>query len=216
MAESSELIGRIRDLDPKGDEFAEVMQVMAEKVADLRGGEGRVTPGIFYPMLKLVGVHPAIEALVTGPMGELLLKRRAPAENITAAEQKSWGGKLHIPGSIFNAARSLSSNFYSLLDLEVVGLEDPDQHAGEVIRAIANSSNFGTYVSYLPERQIAGFTLLMKVPFSDISILQPGFEAVGYHNLNEVIEQHQPVVRRVRYRLSEKDPLEAIIFDTRS
>jgi hypothetical protein len=214
MAESSELIGRIRDLDPKSGEFAEVMQVMAEKVADLRHDEGRVTPGIFFPMLKLVGVHPAIEALVTGPNEELLLKRRATTENVTTAEQESWGGRLHIPGAIFNAANSFKENLHSLVDREIIGLEGSD-HAFGVNGATLTATHCGTYFADVPERHIVGVTSLIRVPILDLSTLRPGFEVVGLHNLDQVILQHQPVVLKVIDRHLTFNH-RAVIFDTRN
>ncbi len=212
MAEFSDLIGRVKDLDPKSAEFAEILDVTAGKVADLRRAEGRVTPGIFFPMLKLVGIHPAVEVLVTDLDGGLYLKRRSIAENATEAERQSWGNKLHIPGAIFNLANSLPKNLRSLIDREVVGLEDPE-HTGLVDRAYSDARTFGTYTSYLPERHIVGFTLLMRIPFSDTGILRGGFEIVGDHNMDQVIDQHRPVVERVRNSRFWEDP-EPIIFDT--
>ena len=54
--EDQKLISSIEALDPKGDAFSQVAQVIARKTAELRRQEGRVPYELFISSLELSGI----------------------------------------------------------------------------------------------------------------------------------------------------------------
>jgi len=211
MAERSEIesVAAIVDsLDTESSQFAEVAKVVARKTAGLRHATGRVSPELHQAYVEMAGASPCIEVIVRGKEGELYLKRRESEENANPEEERAWGGRLHFPGTTFFSSQSLVENLIKLLRREVVGGEEErrDLILWGLLRTLKPA---GVYAHDEQARRTIGFKTLVEVTIDGPGILLDGYERVTKENLYEVIDDHQPLARRIL------DGRGLLIFDTR-
>lgn len=207
-SDRSDLIVRIKKMDPKSPEFAALADVMAEKIAALRKAEGMVPYKLFIAGLKQTGISPTLELLVTDQQGNLYLRRRQASENQSQAEQESWGDMLHIPGTVVNPTKLLQENFYELLAREVVAHSDDSEDRQLAAKLYRTGELFSVTGYPEPERHAKTLKVLVKITVDDPAQLKDGFERVDPSDLSQVIVQHRPLVTQF---FSPKEGLQ--IFD---
>lgn len=136
------------------------------------------------------------------------MRRRQDQENHGEQESASWGGKLHIPGVTLFVAKSLGSNYYNLLEKEVVKGEGREKSI--IISDLYKSSQpAGMSIVPQPERRSSALKIFMQVEV-DPSILLTDYERITENNFDEIIDEHKRVI--VYLRDKRKGPL---IIDTR-
>lgn len=203
------LANQVRDMDSKSDEFTAVAAVMAEKTAELREEEKLLPYELFIATLRQAGFQPTVEYLVTDTEGNLYLRRREAHENQSQAEQASWGGRLHIPGSALNPAKQVRRTLFDLLDREIVAKTGDSDNRKRLAKLYRTGEIYAVVSNPEPERYTKTVTILVKITVDDPAALKQGFERVNPDDLSNVIEQHRPTIRQY---FSPKKGLK--IFDT--
>lgn len=208
IIEWKSLVEQVRGMDPKSPEFSVLAAVMAEKIAALRKAEGKAPYKLFIAGLEQTGISPTLELLVIDQQGNLYLRRRQASENQSQAEQESWGGKLHIPGTVVNPTKLLQENLYELLAREVVARSDDSEDRQLAAKLYRTGELFSVTGYPEPERHSKTMKVLMKITADDPAQLKDGFERVDPSDLSQVIVQHRPLVTQF---FSPKEGLQ--IFD---
>lgn len=192
----SEFVEKIRSLDPKGEEFGQLVDIVAERAEEMRNKDGILTYPLFKGGLRIQGIYSCIELLVLDLRGVLHLRQRQAEENVSEAEASSWN-RLHIPGTAVRPTLSLEDNIKGLILREVV--RDPETSTGkenaERLYRTAIPMGLGIYPE--PERSTDAFTVFYGISADVPDSLRTDFAAVSFNNLHEVITQHQPAVKRI-------------------
>lgn len=205
----SEFVSHVESLDPKGDEFSDLFKIVARKVSHLRREESKLPPNLYLSDSEMHGINESLEVIVLDKEGNLYLRRREKEENVNEEEEKSWGGKLHIPGTTIFSRKRFEMNLYSLLEREVVGGTGREKSLN-LANLYRKSKTVGSAMLPQPERKSDVLKIYEQVVIDDQSVLRDGYERVTKENLDQVISEHRPVVERIL--AGKKGPF---IFDTR-
>lgn len=159
-------------------------------IADWRKEHDGILPKkVWLNTLEIGGTYSCVEIIpYESESGVLFLKKRHDARASTQGERK-WEGKLHIPGISELASIKGEDVLPKLLKGEV--LRDPEES-----QKIAQDLKFLTQGRYPePERKTIADTLVLLLPVH-ADMLQSDFFPVTQDNIDEVIEQHRPIIKK--------------------
>lgn len=207
----------LKNIDVESEAFDFVAKTVASKAEVYRNEHGRLPYGTWISSLQFQGIYPCIEVQIVDKDGNIYLRRRENNENLSVAEQESWGDKFQIPGTAVISSKRQSSRLelalFGLLEREVAAGSDGSSQKRKNTAVLYRSSEVVGLAMYPePERKTNAFTVFVRVEVDKEEVLRNDFEIVSLGNVEKVIDQHKPTIHRWTEKRNGKGPM---IFDTR-